>query len=262
MKKKKTLINVILCALFAALAFTATNVRIPLPSGGMVHLGNFVVVIASLLCGGIVGGLAGGIGCGLFDLIIYSSPTGFVKYFILKFIMGFLVGSLFRLIIKKKIPLRFNLIEIVLGLVFIVLATLVVVFYISGSFKLSASILNKSLYIGIVAGFGYFFALSLLFLGTIFTRFAKVKKCIIFVVSISVLVNILLEFIWEYFNSIYILNLNKEAALINGLSTMPSCILTGVLSVVLSTLVFKSIDQASKKSSILTELDIEAYEEV
>lgn len=50
----------IICAIFAALAFVGTMVQIPLPSGGMVHLGNFVCVLGALLCGPIVGGLAGG----------------------------------------------------------------------------------------------------------------------------------------------------------------------------------------------------------
>ena len=83
-KNKKVLYQIIICALFAALAFVGTLVQIPLPSGGMIHLGNFVCVLGALLCGPIIGGLAGGIGCGLYDLIIYNSLPGFFQYFLLK----------------------------------------------------------------------------------------------------------------------------------------------------------------------------------
>lgn len=44
MKNQRLVYQMIICAIFAALAFVGTMVQIPLPSGGMVHLGNFVCV--------------------------------------------------------------------------------------------------------------------------------------------------------------------------------------------------------------------------
>ncbi len=262
MNRNKALINLIMCALFAALAFTATNIRIPLPSGGMIHLGNFVVVIAALFCGGIVGGVAGGIGCGLFDLIIYSDPVGFVKYFILKLIMGLIVGYLFRMIINHKIKLKFNIILTVLSVIFIFLSTTVIVLYINEELNLSSKITNQGFYIGLVSGFGYLFALILMLAVWIMKKYSKVQKCITFVVGISVVVNIVLEFLWSLFENFFYLNLSFEASLIKGVSTMPSCILTGVLSVVLATIVFMPIYEATKKSAIYENLKIDEYEEV
>ncbi|UKI50307.1 MAG: ECF transporter S component [Clostridium sp.] len=76
-------------------------IQIPLPSGGMIHLGNFFCILAALLCGGLIGGIAGGVGCGLYDLIIYSSVRGFFYLFGTKIYYGLFVGFLFRFIINK-----------------------------------------------------------------------------------------------------------------------------------------------------------------
>ena len=100
MKGKNTVYKLILTAVFAALTIVGCLIQIPLPSGGMVHLGNLVIIIAALLCGGLVGGAAGGIGGFLYDLIFYSSIDGALKYLVLKFVMGFVVGSTFRLFMK------------------------------------------------------------------------------------------------------------------------------------------------------------------
>ena len=74
--KRQKLYKLILISVFAALTFVGCLIQIPLPSGGMIHLGNFVIIIAALLCGGLIGGLSGAIGAGMYDLLIYSSVDG------------------------------------------------------------------------------------------------------------------------------------------------------------------------------------------
>ena len=259
MKNQRLLYQMIICAIFAALAFVGTMVQIPLPSGGMVHLGNFVCVLGALLCGPIVGGLAGGIGCGLDDLIIYSSLPGFIQYFILKFVMGFIVGYLFRLIINHKSKLPFNIILSALGVILAILTSLVIIFYKTDLISLSKSIDKKTMYIIIVVVFGYLFSLLLILAGIFSTKLKSVTRVVVFVTTISVIVNIILEFIWKLFYNMWIESLTSKAALIKGISTMPSCILTGTLTVVVISLIYYRIYLATKSLNHINEIDVEGY---
>lgn len=59
-----------LVIVFSALMAVVTLYAIPLPFGGITHLGNAVMWTASILFGGLVGGLAGGIGGAMADLIL------------------------------------------------------------------------------------------------------------------------------------------------------------------------------------------------
>ena len=89
-------------ALFAALACVATmSIRIPTPgTGGYIHPGDAIVILAGIILGPVYGMLAGGIGSALSDLIggyfVYVPITLVIKglvaggYFICEF---FLYGS-------------------------------------------------------------------------------------------------------------------------------------------------------------------------
>lgn len=61
-----------------------------------------ICILASLLIGGIYGGIAGSLGMGLFDLTHGYLGAGLLRTFILKFLMGFVAGLVFKLILKKK----------------------------------------------------------------------------------------------------------------------------------------------------------------
>ena len=259
MKNQRLVYQMIICAIFAALAFVGTMVQIPLPSGGMVHLGNFVCFLGVFLCGPIVGVLAGGIDCGLYDLIIYSSLPGFIQYFILKFVMGFIVGYLFRLIINHKSKLPFNIILSALGVILAILTSLVIIFYKTDLISLSKSIDKKTMYITIVVFFGYLFSLLLILAGIFSTKLKSVTRVVVFVTTISVIVNIILEFIWKLFYNMWIESLTSKAALIKGISTMPSCILTGTLTVVVISLIYYRIYLATKSLNHINEIDVEGY---
>lgn len=261
MKNQRVLYQMIICAIFAALAFVGTMVQIPLPSGGMVHLGNFVCVLGALLCGPIVGGLAGGIGCGLYDLIIYSSLPGFIQYFILKFIMGFTVGYLFRMIINHKAKLPYNIILCVLGALMAVLTSLVIIFYKTDLISLSKSIEKKTMYIIIVVVFGYLFSVLLVLAGIFSSKLKSVTRVVVFVTTISVIVNIILEFVWKLFYNMWIESLNINGAIIKAVSTMPSCILTGTLTVIVISLIYYRIYLATKNLNHINEIDVDGYME-
>lgn len=117
-KNQKALYKMILTAIFSALCFVGVNIRIPLPVG-FVHLGNFVCIMAALLCGGLVGGLSGSIGMGLFDLYYYGGFTaGVLRTILLKLGMGLIAGFVFHILLKKN--KRIKLLSFILLGVFVV----------------------------------------------------------------------------------------------------------------------------------------------
>lgn len=105
MKTSKNLhaktLNITFIALFAALCYLAISMfRIPL--GPMfIHFGNLLAVTAALLLGGWQGGLSGSIGMGLFD-ILGGYADSFPKTFTLKFLIGFITGTVFKALTKKN----------------------------------------------------------------------------------------------------------------------------------------------------------------
>ncbi len=71
-----------LIAVFSALMAMTTMWAVPLPFGGITHLGNTVMWTASILFGGLVGGLTGGIGGMIVDILecpIWAPFTPFCK---------------------------------------------------------------------------------------------------------------------------------------------------------------------------------------
>ncbi|WP_313537648.1 ECF transporter S component [Enterococcus sp.] len=92
--------RVVLVALFAALTVIGTMIKIPLPTGAFVHLGNAVLLLAVLLLGYINGSLAGGLGFAIFDVL--NGYAAEAPYFILEsFIVGAAAYGAF-LLFKKK----------------------------------------------------------------------------------------------------------------------------------------------------------------
>ena len=129
-------------------------------NGNVTIIENTVIIVSALLCGGLVGGLSGAIGAGMYDLLIYSSVDGMIKYFILKFVMGFIVGYSFRFLLKRK-TINASLINITLGALLIVFTTLALILSLNGYISLSSKITNVKLYLIIVACFGYLLSLIL-----------------------------------------------------------------------------------------------------
>ncbi|MEG0857508.1 MAG: ECF transporter S component [Terrisporobacter sp.] len=84
-------------ALLIALVFVATrfiNIRLPIASsGGLVHLGNTMLFISSIVFGKKKGALAGAFGMGLFDLL--SEWAMWAPFtFVVRGVMGYVIGSI------------------------------------------------------------------------------------------------------------------------------------------------------------------------
>lgn len=95
MDKKKSLKNICIAALFAALIFTATAV-FPIPLGiGYANLGDCFVIIAGVFLNPVYAVLAAGLGSALSDIVLsytlYAPAT-----FIIKGLMALLTSLLLR----------------------------------------------------------------------------------------------------------------------------------------------------------------------
>lgn len=89
MKRNNSTYKITLSALFAALCCTITMfVKIPLPAGGYVHLGDAFVLLSGWVLGPFYGGAAAGIGSMLADIL-----SGYAQYavftFVIKALMAF-----------------------------------------------------------------------------------------------------------------------------------------------------------------------------
>lgn len=100
----KRVYKITLTALMAALCyvvFTFLQVKIPTPAGyTSFHLGNVFCVIAALMIDGVSGGIAGAIGMGIADLLDPVYVVTAPKTIILKFMIGFVTGSVAHKIFK------------------------------------------------------------------------------------------------------------------------------------------------------------------
>lgn len=120
LKNPITIRQMAVLGLMTALCFVCTlflSIKIPVGVGNtMIHMGNAVGLLASLLMGGLWGGLAGGLGMGLSDLLnpmfVMYAPFTFVQ----KFAMGFLCGKIAFGRPDDKRSFRRNLIGALVGI--------------------------------------------------------------------------------------------------------------------------------------------------
>lgn len=118
MKTKK----LVMAALFAALTYTATSmIKIPTPgTGGYIHPGDAIVILAGIFLGPVYGGLSAGIGSMLSDLL-----GGYMNYVPITFVVKGLiaVASYYTFHIAMKISKKMILAMISCGLVATLLVT-------------------------------------------------------------------------------------------------------------------------------------------
>lgn len=247
-KNNKVLYQMILCAIFSALAFAGAAIHIPLPTGGMIHLGNFICLMAAVLCGPIVGGISGALGMGLYDgLIYYGSMVhpGTFRTIILKFIIGFVVGYLFRLILKKKINnsiFNYSLLGVysilfVLSIVGCVFSPIAI-----GSKELKVNVLVP-VFLGILV--------ALYILVIIFDKkLNKFSKVALSAISVGISINILGEIFLKALLYYWMLS-NKyntfNAALIYAVSGIPSTVLTSTITCILAAFVIYPVYKGTCK---------------
>ena len=253
-KEKQTLYKLILTALFSALCFIGVLIRIPLPTGAFVHLGNMICILAALLIGGIYGGIAGSLGMGLFDLTHGYLGAGLLRTFILKFFMGLIAGLIFKLILKKKLNVKKLTIifVIVLGLIFIATLTLSIISYNNGfviTYTKDGKLVEKVVVIKWIIPL---FAGVVLTLGIIDLilekRLGKVAGAALIASSVAVAFNTLGE---VYLKALLYYWINTSYASFNdaylyAVAELPATILTSVLTVTIIGFIYYPIYRSTK----------------
>ncbi|MBR6071222.1 MAG: ECF transporter S component [Acholeplasmatales bacterium] len=270
-KQQLLLKKVIIVAMLTALCCAATFIQVKMPTGDMVHLGNFVMIMAALLLGGIEGGIIGSFGMGLYDLIFYTSkPSTIIRTFLLKFLIGFIVGYVFRLILRKKS----NTTHLLIGATsfFLVLFGVSLGLFIIGdktNFAFSTGLLSKvdnffgsgkavnvSLYIPI---FSAIFAIGM-GIAIIFQRkLSHRSKAALFAITLAVLVNILGEFILRWLlEGIMVSDFNTS--IIIATSKIPGSLITGFISVFLAALIYEPVYRGVKNLDVFKD-NTSSYDE-
>ena len=248
---KKVLYNMVIIALFTALTFVGTYVQIPLGTS-KVHLGNFVCILAGLLCGGLVGGISGSLGMGLNDLLSGYGPDTYIRSFIVKFLLGFIAGALFRYLIKKekKITYRFYFIS---GAFLITFITLLVLYLTKGEViqmdakrKFTISILLLSL----LAVMSVFFFVIQLFV----KKINLVQRYVLYVASMASIANITLEFLIKIPFKVWMASLTWEGATIYAVSSLPSSLITCIVTTLFVTFIYIPLYTATQKINRLNDV--------
>ena len=127
--QNKKVFKLVITALMSALCyvvFTLIQIKIPTPAGyTSFHLGNVFCVLAALLIDGVSGGFAGAIGMGIADLMDPAYVITTPKTIILKFLIGYITGTLAHNVFKikeKENPKKEVVISIIGGMLFNVIA--------------------------------------------------------------------------------------------------------------------------------------------
>jgi len=253
-KEKKILIKIILTALFSALCFIGVLIRIPLPTGAFVHLGNMICILAALLIGGIYGGIAGSLGMGLFDLTHGYLGAGLLRTFILKFLMGLIAGLIFKLILKKKLSVKKLTIIFVsiIGLLFITSIVLSVISYNNGfviTYTKNGELVTKTVIIKwiIPLFIGIMLVLGIIDL-VLEKKLGKVAGAALIGATAGVTINTLGEI---YLKALLYYLLNSAYGSFNdaylyAIAELPATIITSVLTVSIIGFIYYPIYRATK----------------
>ena len=105
--KTRKLVFTAMFAVINYVAFTYGKITIPVTAGTStaIHIANAVVVLSAWFLGPIYGGLSGAVGLSIADVFDPRYITSAPKTFLLKFLIGFIAGSLanrFRLREKEE----------------------------------------------------------------------------------------------------------------------------------------------------------------
>lgn len=145
-------------ALLISLVFVATrfiNIRLPIASnGGLVHLGNTMLFISSIVFGKKKGACAGAFGMGLFDLLsewaIWAPFT-----FIIRGVMGYIIGKISWSNNKRGNDITTNIFAIILSGVWMIFGYFVTEMILYGNYIQAMSSIPGNItqiVIGIIIG--------------------------------------------------------------------------------------------------------------
>jgi len=274
-KNKLLLTRITIIAVFSALCFAMTCVQIRMPAGDMVHLGNFVMILAALLLGGISGGLVGSLGMGLYDLIFYTSKTStIIRTFALKFLVGFLVGFFFQLVLKKK--WKTNKLLLGSSIFFFVLFGITLTLFLLGDYSnlsfstgLASNVTNVfhaektvTLYL-YVPIFSFIFGLFLFVAFILDHKFTERRKAALFAITVAILVNIIGEFLLRWVLEGFFNGDGYIASLVTATSKIPGSLITGLISIILATVVYEPVYLGVKHLDLFKKIeksDVESLE--
>jgi len=115
--------EIALSGLFIAIVFVTTmfvNIRLPISiNGGLIHAGNIMLFSISIIFGKKHGAIAGAFGMGLFDIL--SGWAAWAPFtFVIRGVMGFLIGSISNWNGRKGNHFGWNLAAILVGSVWMI----------------------------------------------------------------------------------------------------------------------------------------------
>ena len=266
------LVKIAITGVFSALCFAMTYVNVPMPTGDMVHLGNFVMILAALLLGGLYGGIVGSLGMGLYDIIYFSSrPTTIIRTFILKFIVGFIVGFIFKLIISKKTNTKPLLLSSI-GFFGITGITSILLFFVgdfsefgfSNGFASQIGKLKISVFVPV---FTFIFMILFIVAYIYNKKLSDRSKAALFAVTVAILVNILGEFLLRYLlegiSNVYVQGLENgfNVSLLTAISKIPGSVITGIISVLFAVIIYEPVYMGVKHLSFFKDNTFEEIDE-
>lgn len=234
-------------ALFTALIFVATFVNINFSTiGGMIHLGNFIAILVSLLFGGFIGGISAALGMGLFDVFGGYPYTTIIRTLIVKFCFCFIIGTLFRIILKKE--KKHKGLPFILTCLFFVVGNVSLYCYIFKPIEIKEPILFL-----LSAILMYIFMIFYIVLIFLWKKISKRTKGVVIASSIGILVNIILEFILRVallvlFGGVF------ETAVLESTSKMPSTIFNGFITLIMIFITYMPVYMATKNINKLNDL--------
>lgn len=240
-ENRKILLKIIYIALFTALCFVGTMIAIPF-GASKVHLGNFFCILAGLLCGGIIGGLAGSLGMGLNDIVFGYPPSTYLRTMILKFLMGFIVGTLFRILLKKNANAK--LMNMISTLILLALSITLLTLYLIGYEKITIWIVVLC------------FVLFALFLSIfIFSfKFDTILNSISFSLTIALATNVVGEFLLRWLFTV-IQGVESQQALATSIAKIPASLMTSIVTIIFVIPLFYPLYKATRKINAFNDLD-------
>lgn len=247
-KTRKLLLKMVYTALFIALTFAATYIKIDFSIGGMIHLGNFVAILAALLFGGLIGGISGSIGMGLYD-IIYGYPyTTVIRTFIVKFCFCFIVGSLLRILLKKE--KEYKILPLILSIIFFIIGSLSLFLYFT-----QPELLKEPLLFLLSAILMYVFSILFLVLLLIGHKIQKLLRLVILSSSIGVMVNVILEFILRTL-FLVLVGENFHSAVVASILKTPSALVNSIITIMMVFIFFMPLYLSTRKINSLNDIEM------
>lgn len=250
-KNKRLLLEITLIGVLSALSYIGVMIHIPIPSPlgkPFIHLGNLIVILASLIFGGWIGGISGSIGMGLYDILAGYDIWSIIRTIVLKLIMGFIVGYIYhRLIKKEKRPLVSY--QIIIGIVFLVMGVIFLAIAIKYQGVWQSVELNKQAIIyWPIYSFSILIGIALIIGGVISKKLPYILQCSLLATSTAIVVNLLGEFIYKLLKQLIIGGTQFYGSVVVALLSVPATLLNGVITLVLVMLIFLPIQLAIDKS--------------